>query len=222
VYVLKNRRYQADLRKVGIATQMLGRKGRLTTLKGAGVPGKFEIVFAIVCEEEGTAKDIEDSLHSMWKENNINDSSLGSQEWFEGIVDAEYEKILTLLVNTSNGRIQWWTEENDEPFDTDYEVEEPEAVSPVASSSTATIGKYDHSLTTAETYHLLTEKEKGAFQTWRRRAQGLFKPLFMEAVKSLNRKKTMEWDDKRLSWVLLRDDYEWLTPEIRSILKDCF
>ena len=223
VYVLKNKWYRDDLRKVGKTTQMLGRKGRLTTLLNAGVPDNFDIVFAIVCDEEGAAKDIEDSLHTMWKDNNINDSRLGSREWFEGIPDTEYEKILTLLVNTSRGRIQWWTEDNDTPCYTDDELEEEELqVSFHEDSPTIPVVRYDHSLTTVDTYPLLTEKEKGAFQISRRRAQGFFKKPFMEAVKHLNRKKTMEWDDKRLSWVLLRDDYEWLTPELRSMLKDCF
>ena len=232
VYVLKNQEYRDGLRKVGISNKMLGDKGRLTTLRTPGVPGHFEIVCAIVCEEVGKAAIIEDSLHSMWKEKNINKSPTGSQEWFHGISDAEYKAQFELLIKISGGKIQWWTKENDCPSGDEPDEEElslpfDEVASIVSESSAASVvsnyhSKYNHKATTVDTYHLLTGKEKGAFQTLRRRAQGLFKPLFREAVKSLNRKKTMEWDDKRLSWVLLRDDYEWLTPELRLTLTDCF
>ena len=235
VYVLKNVWYRDGLRKVGSATKMLGHNGRLNTLKRAGVPGNFEIVFAIVCEEEGKAALIEDALHTMWKEKNINNSSTGSQEWFYGISDAEYKAQFELLININGGKIQWWTKENDTPSGDEPDEEELsipfDEVASIVTESSITVPsppapapqfKYHHSKTTVDTYPLLTEKEKGAYQVWRRRAQGFFKDPWIESVKHLNRNKTMEWDAKRLSWVLLRDDYDWLTPELRSTLKDCF
>lgn len=231
VYLLENEWYKDGLRKVGKTHRMLGRNGRLKSLQGAGVPGKFNIVCALLCHEPGAAKVIEDALHTFWKDKNINDSPTGSQEWFHGITDAEFKAQFSVLVNTSRGRIEWWTEDNDEPFDNDDEQEdelpvsfdEVSSTSPVATPLVASpVVRYDHSLTTVDTYPLLINKEKEAYQQWRRRNQGFSNPLYCDTVKSLNRTKTMQWDDKRLSFVLLRDDYEWLTPELRAVLNDCF
>lgn len=251
VYVLKNQDYRDGLRKVGISNKMLGDKGRLTTLRTPGVPGHFEIVCAIVCEEVGKAAIIEDSLHSMWKEKNINKSPTGSQEWFHGISDAEYKAQFELLIKISGGKIQWWTKENDCPSGDEPDEEElslpfDEVASIVSESSAFNdirfffsssppappappapvvsnyLSKYDHNATTVDTYPLLKKAEKLAYQTWRCHHQGFRSKAWRKAIKQLKREQIKKWDDIRLSYVLLRNDYEWLTPELRRTLKDCF
>ena len=82
--------------------------------------------------------------------------------------------------------------------------------------------KYDHESTTSENFHCKEKREQESFKQRRRRAQGFENPKYKLAVECMNGSKTTEWNLSRLSWVLIRTDYEWLTPDIKSFLKDCF
>jgi hypothetical protein len=73
-----------------------------------------------------------------------------------------------------------------------------------------------------EDYEKLSKEEQGKYGTWRRNLQGIGKSKVKSALSTMNRKPAFYWNSDHLSWKLIREDYDWLTPEVRSCLKDCF
>jgi hypothetical protein len=73
---------------------------------------------------------------------------------------------------------------------------------------------------TPEKFGQLSSKEKEKFKSWRRTRQGITRTKVADKVNGKG--IIFKWKTETLSHVLIRDDHDWLTEEIRSLLKDCF
>jgi len=237
-YVVKNPAFQPGWLKLGSTTRMLGKGGRLDTLYTTNVPLEFEIVVAIVCCEPGLVKKIEDALKIQYKQYKINKSIYGSREWFFGIPEEQLHATLQNIVLGSNGRIQWWTKDNDaaatvndsiESVSTNEDSEttaatgisDISAVTSVEEDSAEEIRKYNKYDYSDSNFNSWDENKKRSFKSARRDKQGLSNPIFRSVASKQGLRTWAEWDVERMSFVL-KENYEWITPEIRAVLKDCF
>ena len=63
--------------------------------------------------------------------------------------------------------------------------------------------------------------KKRSFKSNRRDQQGLSNRIFTEAARQQGLRNWADWSIEKMAFIL-KENYSWITPEIRAVLKDCF
>jgi hypothetical protein len=65
------------------------------------------------------------------------------------------------------------------------------------------------------------KRKRASYKSIRRDNQGLNHPIFTSVASKQGLRTWADWNVDKMSFVL-KENYPWITPEIRAVLKDCF